>query len=329
MKSKLAQLPQFKLLTQYTSLYQATNLSKTISGPDIYIKRDDTNFIGVGGNKLRKLEFYIGDALANECDTIITMGAWQSNHAMLTAAAAAKAGLNCEIILAKKVPIKTSNYNNNGNMLLDKLLGVSIHTADSNEDLMAHALVRKKTLEQQGRKSYIIPMGGSSPIGCLGYVKCAGEIVTQAQQRNLNIDAIIVANGSSGTHAGLLAGFKILNSDIKIYGYNVFQNLENTLLKTENLANNTLKLLGCDEIIAKDDILLNDAFLGEGYGIPTSAMKDAIVLMAQLEGIFLDPVYTGKAFSGVLADIKENKFHQNQKIVFIHTGGVPGLFAYL
>ena len=189
-----------------------------MGGPGIYIKRDDINVLGAGGNKLRKLEFYIAEAINNSCDTIITMGAWQSNHVMLTALAAAKAGLQCESVLAKKVPIDTDSYNNNGNRLLEETLGLTIHETTADK-LLESAVELKNKLSKQNRKAYIVPFGGSCPIGCLGYVRCAEEIISQIKCDNSQIDTIVVANGSSGTHAGLLAGLKILNSDIKVYGY--------------------------------------------------------------------------------------------------------------
>jgi len=257
MKNITSTYDSFKILQQHTQLQYLQNLSTVLNGPNIYIKRDDINALGAGGNKLRKLEFYIADALKNSCDTIITMGAWQSNHVMLTAVAAAKAGLQYEPVLAKKVPINTDSYNNSGNNFLENILDLTIHETHQ-DNLLDYAHQLKAELAKQNNKTYIIPFGWSCPIGCLGYVKCAEEIIYQAKNNNVNIDAIVVANGSSGTHAGLLAGFKVLKSDIKVYGYCVVQDKDSAIALTQELANKTLEFLGYDGDIKKSDILMND-----------------------------------------------------------------------
>lgn len=327
MKS-LNSFPRHILVPQPTIISKLDRLSAKLGGPEIYLKRDDSDFLGGGGNKLRKLEFYLGEAKATDCDTILAMGAWQSNHARLSAAAALSAGFACEIILAKKVARHDMDYNNNGNLLLDRIMGIKIHETDANADLINVALLRKQELEQTGKKVYIIPFGGSSALGSLGYVSCAHEIQEQQQQLNVNFDYIVTANGSSGTHAGLLAGSKLFKLNTKIIGYNVLKSASETLATTQQLTNDILHLLGSSISVTDSEILLNDHYLGEGYGLPTTAMREAVKLLAREEGIFLDPVYSGKAFSGLIDDIKLGKYLGSDKVLFLMTGGFPGLYAY-
>jgi len=320
--------PRHILMPQPTLITKLKRVSAKLAGPNIYIKRDDTNFLGGGGNKLRKLEFYLGAALAEGCDTILAMGAWQSNHARLSAAAALSAGFECEIILGKKVARYDNDYEQNGNILLDRIMGVKIHETTAEVDLMAAAIARKIELEGLGKKVYIIPFGGSSALGSLGYVGCIEEIAQQSQQSGIDFDYIIAANGSSGMHAGLLAGNLISRSTTKVICYNVLKPIADTLPVTLQITQETLNLLESDIQLAVDDVLLNDSYLGAGYGQPTQAMREAVNLVAYEEGLFLDPVYSGKAFAGLIDDIRGGKFKAGQNILFIMTGGAPGLYAY-
>lgn len=322
------QFPRYQLVPAQTLIMKLNRLSAKLAGPTIYLKRDDTNFIGGGGNKLRKLEFYLGAAKEQGCDTILAMGAWQSNHARLSAAAALNAGFECEIILGKKVARDDNDYNVNGNLVLDRIMGIKIHETNADADLMAVAIARKAELEAQGKKVYIIPFGGSSALGSLGYVNCAMEIQEQAQNLGVNFDYIVTTNGSSGTHAGLLAGCKILQSTTKVIGYNVLKPTVDTLPVTLQVTQDTLDLLETNLTVTAEDVLLNDQYIGTGYGQPTEAMREAVKMVAHEEGIFLDPVYSGKAFSGLIGDIRAGKYTKGQNILFIMTGGAPGLYAY-
>ncbi len=318
--------PQITLLPHYTSIYKLKRLSKLLNA-NIYIKRDDTNFLGGGGNKLRKLEFLLGEAISQNADTIITVGAWQSNHARLTAAASNYMGLNCELVLGKKVARFDDNYINNGNFLLDKILDVKVHALDKDIDVDQYAANLGKTISSKGGKPYIIPSGGSNPIGALGYVKCAGEIKEQEQKLGVNFDKIVVVNGSFGTHAGLVAGAKQFALNAQIHGYNVVRHIAHSFKPTLDLAKNTLGL--CSEIQLNDeDIILDDSFLGSAYGQPTDEVIMAIRLLAKTEGLFLDPVYTGKAFAGLIDGIKHGKYKSDENILFMMTGGSPALYAY-
>lgn len=325
---KTTQFPRHILMPQQTLITKLNRLSAKLAGPNIYIKRDDTNFLGGGGNKLRKLEFYLGAAIAEGCDTILAMGAWQSNHARLSAAAALSAGLDCEIILGKKVARDDHDYNQNGNVLLDRILGVKIHELSADADLMSAAIARKAELKALGKKVYIIPFGGSTALGSLGYVNCIEEIMQQSQQMGVEFDYIVATNGSSGMHAGLLAGNKIFPSKAQVICYNVLKPTIDTLPVSVQITQDTLDLLESNIHISSDDVLLDDGYLGAGYGQPTAAMREAVNLVASQEGIFLDPVYSGKAFSGLIGDIRRGKFTKGQNILFIMTGGAPGLYAY-
>lgn len=320
--------PSYKLIPHSTLITKLKRISTQLGGPDIYVKRDDTNFLGGGGSKLRKLEFYLGAALQAGCDTIIAMGAMQSNHARLSAAAALHAGFNCEIILGRKVPRDDSDYLHNGNLLLDRIMGVTIHETDAAADLMVLALARKAELESLGKRVYIVPFGGSCALGSLGYVSCAFEIAKQEQQMGVNFDSIVLANGSSGTHAGLLAGCELIGSTAKVIGYNVLKPIADTLPVTSQITQEIFDLLQSEKSVDESKIYLDDSYLGAGYGIPTDSMREAVRLMAHEEGLFLDPVYSGKAFAGLVADIKQGKFAGQRNILFMMTGGAPGLYAY-
>lgn len=328
MKQLISQFPRCQLLPESTLITKLHRLPKIIGGANIYIKRDDINYLGGGGNKLRKLEFYLGEAKAQGCDTIIAMGAWQSNHARLSAAAALHAGFSCELVLGKKVSRHDYDYGNNGNNVLERAMGVRIHALTADIDLMQFTQERKAELELAGKKPYIIPFGGSDALGSLGYVNCALEIAKQEAEKNIKFDYIITPNGSSGTHAGLLVGAKIANLSAKVVGYNVLSSTEQTLPTTLKLAHEIDTLLGCDLSITADDIILNDKYLGDGYGQPTNEMRKAVKLLAHEEGLFLDPVYSGKAFAGMLADIENETYQRDKNILYLMTGGTPALYAY-
>lgn len=324
----LDKFTRFSLLNEPTPIQHLSRLSELLNGPQIYVKRDDLNILGGGGNKLRKLEFFLGDAIFNGCDTIITTGATQSNHARLTAASSAKAGLACELVLSHKVPRHDVDYLTNGNILLDQLFGATIHKLAKEIDQEKYIADLYTKLKQQGKKPYIIPTGGSNALGALGYVKCANEIAIYSKTTQQQFNYITVANGSSGTHAGLIAGIKALNYVTTLIGYAVVAPNQKTLPKTLDIANQCLQLFTPTSLVTEKDVILDDNFLGDGYGIPTSAMLEAVNLMAQTEGLLLDPVYTGKAFAGVIAGTRSKKFKPSDKILFVMTGGAPGLHAY-
>lgn len=321
-------LPTYRLLEGRTPIQPLGRLSDKLK-VNVFVKRDDLTGLGMGGNKLRKLEFLFGEAHSRNADTIITVGARQSNHARLTAAAAAKAGLRCELVLNRAVNRSDADYIDNGNTLLNDLLGAVVHDLPGSSDVQRFANNRAEELRAAGHVVYVCPLGGSSPVGCLGYAKCAWEIRAQEEDLGVVFDEIVVPNGSGGMHAGLVAGEVLLGSaPSRIRAHAVLSNADRSREITLEKANLTLSLIrpGC-EIVA-DDLNLSGDSLGPGYGIPTQAMVSAARMLASTEGLFIDPVYGGKAFAGLLADIGAGRYQHGQNVLFIMTGGLPGLFAY-
>jgi L-cysteate sulfo-lyase len=332
MLTQLEKRPRFILLEGRTPIQRLTRLEQALGCggcPPIYVKRDDLMGVGGGGNKLRKLEFLIGEALDQGCDTFITTGARQSNHARLSAAAAARAGLSCELILTDTVPRDDEAYRCNGNVVLDDLFGASVHRRPGNIDALAVAQERAGQLSAKGRRAYVVGSGGSSPLGCLGYVLCAEEIMAQELELGLRFGRIIVPNGSSGTHAGLAAGMKAAGDEPgRIESFTVLATIERARAVTTDLAARTLALIDPATAFVGGDIVVADGQLGEGYGVPTDAMFEAVRLVARSEGLLLDPVYGGKAFAGLIAAIREGEWRNEEPVLFVMTGGLPGLFAY-
>lgn len=328
MQAILNSFPRLRLLKQQTLIYKLEKLSKHL-GANIYIKRDDTDFIGGGGNKLRKLEFLLGDAINKGCDRIITLGAIQSNHARLTAAACNYAGLSCDLVLGKTVKREDNDYTTNGNALLDKILGVTIHEPDVEADLIKYADDLGKRFIEAGHKPYIIPFGGSNPTGMLGYVRCAAEIKEQEASLGITFDKIVLVNGSGGTHAGMVAGVKLFSLKAKVHAYNVVRHNEKSFGITSGYAQDTINLFNNPEIrLTANDIIMYDNFLGSAYGQPTDEAIVAIKLLAKLEGIFLDPVYTAKAFAGLIDGTQTGKYNKEENVLFLMTGGSPAIYAY-
>lgn len=298
-------------------------------GIGLFVKRDDVMSLGGGGNKLRKLEYHLGHARATGVDTIVSVGGVQSNHARLTAAAAAKHGFACELILSRLVPKDDSDYEENGNVLLDELFGARPIILARGENALEHAETRAGELRAAGRKVLIVPTGGSTPLGALGYARCAREIAMQEDTLGRRFDRIVLPNGSSGTHAGLVAGFAAMGRPpATITAYSVLAPAEAARRATLALAREALALLGSDAELDMGDITVDDAHLGAGYGVPTDGMKAALRLAASREGLLLDPVYSGKAFAGLLRDLRHGVVRNGEQVLFIATGGSPGLYAY-
>ncbi len=320
---------KFRLLDRATTIQPLEKLNKELNGIEVYVKRDDVMGMGLGGNKLRKLEYLLGDAIQKDSDVLITSGGIQSNHARLTAVAASYAGLEYEIVLTQPVPKDDSAYMENGNILLERILDAKMHILPKGADTQQFIDQRVSELQAEGKKAYTIPLGGSSPIGCLGYVSCFQEIVTQSKEFNIHFNTVVIPNGSGGTHAGLLAGLKASGvQGVHIKSYTVLAPLVTATNITYDKTKATLQLIDKNIPVSKEDIDINADFLGAGYGIPTDEMIKTVKLLARTEGIFLDPVYSGKAFAGMLSDIHAGKFENCSKILFILTGGTPGLFAY-
>ncbi|MGN6413284.1 D-cysteine desulfhydrase [Flexivirga sp.] len=290
--------------------------------PDLWIKRDDCTGLATGGNKTRKLEFLVGDALAQGADTLITQGATQSNHARQTAAAAAAADMDCKILLEQR-QVRDEEYENSGNVLLDELLGAQIvRRLPAGTNMQAAMEELADELRADGKHPYVIPGGGSNPIGALGYVDCAPEL----DAAPVAVDWVVHGTGSAGTQAGLVAGLATVRSRAKVLGVSVRQPETKQVDAVFGLAERTAELIG--GTVRRDDVLVDDRWVGGGYGVPTDEMVSAIRLLASTEGILLDPVYSGKGFAGLLGNIADGKFAATDTVVFLHTGGSAGLFGY-
>jgi len=321
------QLPRIDITHAPTALEFAPRLSAEL-GCNLYIKRDDCTGLAVGGNKTRKLEYLLADAQLQQADTLVTIGGLQSNHARQTAAAAAKFGFACELVLEDIAGTPNENYYDNGNMLLNNLLGARIHQLGVEADSNAYAASLVEQLKAKGRKPYMIPVGGSNVIGSFGYVRCAFELLQQISTANLRIDQIVLATGSAGTQAGLLAGLIAANTDIPVLGISVSRSSEVQRQIVEALLTQTLAELDLDPVLASGKVLTDGGYVGEGYGIPTTAMIAAVKRCAQLEGLLLDPVYTGKAMAGFMDLCSRGLIAPGSNQLFLHTGGSPGLYGY-
>lgn len=324
----LASFPRVRLTQAPTPLEFLGNLTRLLDGPNIYIKRDDNTGLALGGNKTRKLEFLIGDALAQGATHILTQGATQSNHVRQTIAAANKYGFKTTVLLEERVSGAPADYYANGNVLLDQILGATIEARPAGLDMQLELIAAGERLRAAGARPYLIPGGGSNPIGALGYVVSAQEIVAHANEHRLRIDQVVHATGSTGTQAGLLVGLLGSNSHIPVLGISVRAAKEKQEQSVRQLAARTWELLGIRGSFPEESVVVNSDYVGEGYGVPTDGMIEAVHLLARHEGILLDPVYTGKGFAGLVDLVRNRHFRKGQNIVFLHTGGAAGLFAY-
>lgn len=325
----LARFPRLSLGHFPTPLEPLDNLSKLLGGPKIWIKRDDATGLATGGNKTRKLEFLLADALQKKADIIITQGATQSNHVRQTIAGAAKLGLKAKVLLEKRVTGFGEDYQRSGNVQLDLLLGGDIVAHLPGGTDMQQAMEEYAAeLRGQGHNPYVIPGGGSNAIGALGYAACAEELLYQSSQLRLRIDHVVHATGSTGTQAGLVAGFTATNSHIPVLGISVRAPKVKQEENVWNLASRTRELLGVPGDLSRETVVANSDYVGDGYGLPTESMLEALRLLAQHEGILLDPVYSGKGMAGLIDLIRKGHFRKDDNVVFIHTGGSAGLFGY-
>ena len=325
---ELGRFPRVRLGHLPTPLEPMTRLSAHLGGPKLWIKRDDCTGLATGGNKTRKLEYLVADALAQGADTLITLGALQSNHARQTAAAAAKLGLKCVLVLEERVTQPTDAYRHNGNLLLDRLLGATVKLVPRDSSMTAATEAAAEEVRRAGGKPYVIPGGGSNAVGALGYVGCALEILQQAGELGMRVDRVVHATGSSGTQAGLIAGFDGMRSGVQVLGITVGRPRDNQEKNVGRLLDETWAHLGLKSTASHDNIAANDSYFGEAYGLPTAAMKEAVALLAATEGVLLDPVYSGKAMSGLIDLVRRGHFANDDNVVFVHTGGQAGLFAY-
>lgn len=324
---QLINFPRVPLCHASTPLEKLSRLSEFL-GVNIWVKRDDCTGLAGGGNKTRKLEFLMADALQKGADTVITVGGLQSNHARQTAAAAAKVGLACELVLEDVKGVPQRDYYHNGNLLLDQLCGAIVHNVQSDQtsELVVAQLIGN--LKQQDKTPYLIPLGGSNALGSLGYVVCADEIIKQSQKLQVDFKQIVLATGSAGTQAGLLAGLIAQQIDTAVLGICVSRDGPAQQTIVESLLKETLALLDIDTNQSSGRVKANGDYYGEAYGITTDKTIEAVRLLARLEGLLLDPVYTGKAMAGLIDLCQQGVYSPEQNILFLHSGGSQGLFAY-
>ena len=324
----LSDFPRVPLAHLPTPLEPLRRLSEHLGGPEIWVKRDDCTGLATGGNKTRKLEFSMGQAVEQGATTIITVGAVQSNHVRQAAAAACKLGMDCEILLEHRIADPGALYRNSGNVLLDRLFGAKLHEYPKGADFDAAMAEIAEEVGARGGVPYIIPGGASNKVGALGYVGCVEELLQQCDEQDIAFDHLVTASGSAGTHAGLAVGLRASGSDLPVLGIGVGVPHEEQVKRVVDLAIDTAEYIGKPGCVTPEDIVVDCSYIGPGYGQPTEAMNEAVVLLARTEGLLFDPVYTGKALAGMIDYVRQGRFDASQKIVFLHTGGAVGLFAY-
>jgi D-cysteine desulfhydrase len=325
----LAKFPRRRYTVGQTPIEAAARFSASLGGPNVFVKRDDLLGLSAGGNKTRKLEFLVADALAQGADTLVTCGAVQSNHCRLTLAAAVKEGLKCRLVLEERVP-KSYKPDASGNNFLFRLLGVEkIKVVPGGSDMMKEMSVVADEVAAAGRKAYVIPGGGSNAVGATGYVACAEEILAQVFDQGIRIDRVVCASGSAGTHAGLVTGFFGNSSNIPVVGIDVSRPKEVQEKLVYDLVLKTAARVGIHSEVPRDAVLCFGDYFGPGYSIPTPEMAEAVRMLARTEGILLDPVYTGKAMAGLIDLSRKGFFRKDENILFVHTGGSPALYAYM
>jgi D-cysteine desulfhydrase family pyridoxal phosphate-dependent enzyme len=333
-RAAFAAVPRFPLATLPTPLHELPRLRGALGGPAtvprIFIKRDDLTGLALGGNKARKLEFLVADAMARGADVLITTGATQSNHARMTAAAARVAGLDCHLVLTSK----GTNPPLEGNLLLDRVYGATVHHVPAPDDprqalgsdeAKVQEVVAK--LRGSGRTPYVIAVGGSSGIGSLGYTLASVELVEQLSTAGLKPSRLYYASGSRGTQAGLTLGAVTCNAPYRLHGVAVSAGEPEKTHRAFEAANTAAERLGISTRITYADLFTDDGFIGEGYGIPTRECLEAIALVARTEGILVDPCYTGKAMAALIAHVRRGELTPDEIVVFLHTGGAPGMFT--
>jgi len=326
LREALARFPRLDLAGGPTPLDKLERLSANL-GRELYVKRDDTTPFALGGNKVRKLEFLAAEALKAGADTLVTAGAIQSNHVRQTAAVAAKLGLRCVALLENPIGTDDRNYLSNGNRLLLDLFGTEVELVD-NLDTADQLLAQTgERLQREGRKPYIVPIGGSNALGALGYVRAGLELADQIRATGREFSAVVLASGSAGTHAGLAIALADALPELEVIGVTVSRTDAAQRPKVEGLIQRTLELLG-HGTPATPEVHLWDEYFAPRYGEPNAGTLEAVKLLASHEGLLLDPVYTGKAMAGLLDGIRRDRFAKPGPILFLHTGGSPALFAY-
>ena len=324
MNKALLLLPRLELAKLPTPLDRVENLGKSLGNLDLWFKRDDLTGFGLGGNKVRSLEYLAADAMKVNSNILITGGSYGSNHVRTTMAVAAHLGLKGVAVLSGTRPSKA-----NGNLLLNQLLDAKlVFTGNPDRSYIDNYIEDEaERLRGKGESPYMIRRGGVSSLGCIGYVSAAVEICSQLQSLNLNPDILLCATGCGVTQAGLLVGFKLMGLNCRLYGITVSRSRDECIAYIKQLINETEDVLGLDSRVKNDEIFVFDEYIGEGYSVPTSEGIDAIRLVAQTEGIFLDPIYTGKAMAGLTDLVKKDLIGSDKTVIFLHTGGSPSIFS--
>ncbi len=322
---QLGRLPRLKIATLPTPLEEAPSLSAYLGGPRIMFKRDDITGLAFGGNKVRKIEYLMGEAVDRGCDVVVTIGAVQSNHARVTAAAARRLGLDSVLVLHGEEPAQRQ-----GNLLLDAIFGADIRIVNTDDEYVLMGVVEDvaRDLRRQGRSPYVIPRGGATALGAAAFVNAGLELLDQLNGRGIRADAVVHASTSGGTQAGLYTAMKVTQSGIQVLGISAGPPREVVTSRVRGLTGDLITLLGLDWRPHPDDIVVTDEYVGERYGVPTPACLDAMRLVARTEGTLLDPVYTGKAMAGLIDLVRRGQFAADQTVIFWHTGGQPAIFAY-
>lgn len=328
LSAALQRHPKLRFAHLPTPLEPMDRLSEMLGGPRFWIKRDDCTGLATGGNKARKLDYLMAEAKAAGATAIVTQGATQSNHTRQSAAAAAKLGMTCHILLEDRTGSADPAYTTNGNVLLSRIVGGKLVKFPGGTDMAAEMERVANDLRAAGETVYIIPGGGSNAIGALGYAECAHELLMQADAGGLEIDMIVQPTGSAGTHAGMIAGLHVMDSEIPLLGIGTRAPRKKQEQMVYDLALRTLETLGHEQHLARSRVQANCDYVGEGYGIPTDGMVDAVLTLARLEGLLFDPVYSGKALDGLLDLARKGHFAGLKNVVFLHTGGSSAVFAY-
>jgi L-cysteate sulfo-lyase len=325
----LDKFPRLRVAHLPTPFEPLPRLSRTLGGPNLYIKRDDCTGLAMGGNKARKLDYLMADALAKRATVVVTQGAVQSNHVRQTAAIAAQLGLACHVLLEDRTGRQDVSYCHSGNVILDQLFGAQVSTVPGGTDMKTALEGLAGTLRDAGERVYVIPGGGSNALGALGYVECASELMSQIDAAGISVNHIVLATGSAGTQAGLVAGLQAHDRPVPVLGISVRWPREKQRAAVTSIAVEVADLLASSNSLSPEAVVVTDEYVGPGYGVATHEVLSAVALVARTEGILLDPVYTGKAMSGLIDLIRRGHFAAGENVVFLHTGGSAGLFGYL
>jgi D-cysteine desulfhydrase family pyridoxal phosphate-dependent enzyme len=332
LETHLSSLPRMELAAAPTPIEAMPRLTKAVGGPALLVKRDDMTGFATGGNKARQLEYSMGAAIAAGADMLLVTGAVQSNYMRTAAAAAAKLGMACHLQLENRVPDMDFGYHSNGNVLLDRLYGATTSTFPVGEDEAAadaSIAVIAKEHRDKGRKPYLLTLSADTkPLGTLGYMRCAAEILDQISGGEPAFDAIVVPSGSAATHVGMLLGLRLLGSDLPVYGICVRRDAAAQTARVKSITRLAETLIGCGRLVEDDQVICHDDWLGPGYGRATESTFEAIALAGRLEGMIVDPVYTAKSLAGTIGLSRVGVFTKAQRVLWVHTGGLPAVFAY-